>query len=236
MAESDKPASRFSRRTFIKTAGAGAAAAGVSAEAQEKKPEVIGPDASTITLKVNGVARQVSVEPRVTLLRALRNELEITGAKEVCDRGGCGACTVLMDGRTVNACMLMAWDAVGHEITTVESFGTPEKLSPVQAAFLECDGYQCGFCTPGMIVSCTALLKSNPKPTLDETKAIYADAEPTAASSSPSTRPRRPWPRRNPRASPPRRKGSRRWLSSPHPHPLRHRLRPQHRRRSPPSR
>ncbi len=174
MAESDKPASRFSRRSFIKSAGAGAAVAGVSAEAQEKKPETLGPDASTITLKVNGVARQVSVEPRVTLLRALRNELEITGAKEVCDRGGCGACTVLMDGRTVNACMLMAWDAVGHEITTVESFGTPEKLSPIQAAFLECDGYQCGFCTPGMIVSCTALLKANPKPTLDETKAALA--------------------------------------------------------------
>jgi aerobic-type carbon monoxide dehydrogenase small subunit (CoxS/CutS family) len=174
MAESDKPASRFSRRSFIKTAGAGAAVAGVSAEAQEKKPEVLGPDASTITLKVNGVARQVTVEPRVTLLRALRNELEITGAKEVCDRGGCGACTVLMDGRIVNACMLMAWDAVGHEITTVESFGTPEKLSPIQAAFLECDGYQCGFCTPGMIVSCTALLKANPKPTLDETKAALA--------------------------------------------------------------
>ncbi len=174
MAESDKPASRFSRRSFIKTAGAGAAVAGVSAEAQEKKPEVLGPDASTITLKVNGVARQVTVEPRVTLLRALRNELEITGAKEVCDRGGCGACTVLMDGRIVNACMLMAWDAVGHEITTVESFGTPEKLSPIQAAFLECDGYQCGFCTPGMIVSCTALLKSNPKPSLDETKAALA--------------------------------------------------------------
>ena len=174
MAESDKPASRFSRRSFIKTAGAGAAIAGVSAEAQEKKPEVLGPDASTITLKVNGAPRQVTVEPRVTLLRALRNELEITGAKEVCDRGGCGACTVLMDGRTVNACMLMAWDAVGHEITTVESFGTPEKLSPIQAAFLECDGYQCGFCTPGMIVSCTALLKSNPKPTLDETKAALA--------------------------------------------------------------
>ena len=174
MAESDKPASRFSRRSFIKTAGAGAAVAGVSAEAQEKKPEVLGPDASTITLKVNGAARQVTVEPRVTLLRALRNELEITGAKEVCDRGGCGACTVLMDGRTVNACMLMAWDAVGHEITTVESFGTPEKLSPIQAAFLECDGYQCGFCTPGMIVSCTALLKANPKPTLDETKAALA--------------------------------------------------------------
>ena len=174
MTESDKPASRFSRRSFIKTAGAGAAVAGASVEAQEKKPEIIGPDAAPITLKVNGVARKVTVEPRVTLLRALRNELEITGAKEVCDRGGCGACTVLMDGRIVNACMIMAWDAVGHEITTVESFGTPEKLSPIQAAFVECDGLQCGFCTPGMIVSCTALLKENPAPTRDEVKAGLA--------------------------------------------------------------
>jgi aerobic-type carbon monoxide dehydrogenase small subunit (CoxS/CutS family) len=174
MAESEKSASRFSRRSFIKTAGAGAAIAGASVEAQDKKPLVIGPDASTITLTVNGAPRQVTVEPRVTLLRALRNELEITGAKEVCDRGGCGACTVLMDGRIVNACMLMAWDAVGHEITTVESFGTPEKLSPVQAAFVECDGYQCGFCTPGMVVSSTALLKKNPSPSLDEIKAGLA--------------------------------------------------------------
>lgn len=174
MTESDTPASRFSRRSFIKTAGAGAALAGASVEAQEKKPEILGPDAAPITLKVNGVARQVTVEPRVTLLRALRNELEITGAKEVCDRGGCGACTVLMDGRIVNACMIMAWDAVGHEITTVESFGSPEKLSPVQAAFIECDGFQCGFCTPGMIVSCTALLKENPAPTRDEVKAGIA--------------------------------------------------------------
>ena len=174
MTESDKPASRFSRRSFIKTAGAGAAVAGASVEAQEKKPEILGPDAAPITLKVNGVARKVTVEPRVTLLRALRNELDITGAKEVCDRGGCGACTVLMDGRIVNACMIMAWDAVGHEITTVESFGTPEKLSPVQAAFVECDGLQCGFCTPGMIVSCTALLKENPAPTRDEMKAGLA--------------------------------------------------------------
>ena len=174
MTESDKPASRFSRRSFIKTAGAGAAVAGASVEAQEKKPEILGPDPAPITLKVNGVARTVTVEPRVTLLRALRNELDITGAKEVCDRGGCGACTVLMDGRVVNACMIMAWDAVGHEITTVESFGTPEKLSPIQAAFVECDGLQCGFCTPGMIVSCTALLKENPAPTRDEMKAGLA--------------------------------------------------------------
>ena len=174
MAESDNPASRFSRRSFIKTAGAGAAIAGANVEAQEKKAEVLGPDASTITLTVNGAPRKVTVEPRVTLLRALRNELDLTGAKEVCDRGGCGACTVMMDGRIVNACMIMAWDAVGHEITTVESFGTPEKLSPVQAAFVECDGYQCGFCTPGMIVSSTALLKKTPQPSMDDIKAGLA--------------------------------------------------------------
>ncbi|MBK5257125.1 MAG: (2Fe-2S)-binding protein [Vicinamibacteria bacterium] len=174
MAESEKPASRFSRRSFIKTAGVGAAIAGASLEAQEKKPETLGPDAATITLTVNGAPHKVTVEPRVTLLRALRNELEITGAKEVCDRGGCGACTVLMDGRPVNACMLMAWDAVGHEITTVEGFGTPEKMSAVQAAFVDCDGYQCGFCTPGMVVSTTALLKTNPNPSIDEIKAGLA--------------------------------------------------------------
>lgn len=174
MAESEKTASRFSRRSFIKTAGVGAAIAGTPLEAQEKRPETLGPDAATITLNVNGAPHKVTVEPRVTLLRALRNELEITGAKEVCDRGGCGACTVLMDGRTVNACMLMAWDAVGHEITTVEGFGTPEKMSPVQAAFVECDGYQCGFCTPGMVVSATALLKANPNPSIDEMKAGLA--------------------------------------------------------------
>ncbi len=174
MAESDKSASRFSRRSFIKTAGAGAAIAAIPLAAQERKPETLGPDATTISLTANGAPRNVTVEPRVTLLRALRNELEITGAKEVCDRGGCGACTVLMDGRTVNACMLMAWDAVGHEITTVESFGTPEKMSPVQAAFVECDGYQCGFCTPGMVVACTALLKKNPSPSMDEIKAGLA--------------------------------------------------------------
>ena len=98
----------------------------------------------------------------------------LTGSKLGCAEGGCGACTVMMDGRIANPCMLMAWDAVGHEITTVEAFGTPEKLSPVQAAFVECDGYQCGFCTPGMIVSCTALLKKNPNPNQDEMKAGLA--------------------------------------------------------------
>jgi xanthine dehydrogenase YagT iron-sulfur-binding subunit len=114
------------------------------------------------------VAKTVTVEPRVTLLRALRNHLELTGAKEVCDRGACGACTVLVDGDPVCSCLMLAADAVGREITTVEGLGSPEKMSPVQQAFVECDALQCGFCTPGFVVASTALLRKNPAPTLDQ--------------------------------------------------------------------
>jgi aerobic-type carbon monoxide dehydrogenase small subunit (CoxS/CutS family) len=129
-----------------------------------------------LTLKIHGAVKTVPVEPRVTLLRALRNHLDLTGAKEVCDRGGCGACTVMLDGNTVCSCLMLAADAVGHEITTVEGIGTPEKMSPVQAAFVECDGYQCGFCTPGMIVASTAFLNKNKKtdPSIAEIKAGLA--------------------------------------------------------------
>jgi xanthine dehydrogenase YagT iron-sulfur-binding subunit len=106
----------------------------------------------------------------VTLLAALRNHLDLTGAKQVCDRGGCGACTVMLDGEPVVSCLMLAADAVGHDITTVEGLGTPEKMSPVQAAFVECDALQCGFCTPGFVVASTALLKKKPMPTLEEIK------------------------------------------------------------------
>jgi xanthine dehydrogenase YagT iron-sulfur-binding subunit len=119
---------------------------------------------------VNGAARSVSVEPRVTLLRALRNHLDLTGAKEVCDRGACGACTVLFDGEPVYSCLMLAADAEGHEITTVEGLGSPEKLSPLQAAFVECDALQCGFCTPGFVVAGTALLRRTPSPSLEQVK------------------------------------------------------------------
>jgi len=123
-----------------------------------------------LALKVNGAARTVSVEPRVTLLRALRNHLDLTGAKEICDRGSCGGCTVLYDGKPIASCLMLAADAVGHEITTVEGLGSPEKMSAVQAAFVEADALQCGFCTPGFVVASTALLRRNPNPTLDEVK------------------------------------------------------------------
>ncbi|HLA76074.1 MAG TPA: (2Fe-2S)-binding protein [Vicinamibacteria bacterium] len=164
-------ASGVSRRTFLKTAGAGAAASSLLGAAPPgQPPRILGPDAVTLDFKVNGVLRSVSVEPRVTLLRALRNQLDLTGAKEVCDRGGCGACTVLLDGEPVCSCLMLAVDAAGHEITTVEGLGTPEKLSPLQAAFVECDALQCGFCTPGFVVAGTAFLRQNPNPSLAEVK------------------------------------------------------------------
>jgi aerobic-type carbon monoxide dehydrogenase small subunit (CoxS/CutS family) len=106
----------------------------------------------------------------VTLLDALRNHLDLTGAKPVCDRGGCGACTVLLDGNPVVSCMMLAADAEGHEITTIEGIGTPEKMSPLQAAFVECDAMQCGFCTPGFVVAGTALLAKHPDPSFAQIK------------------------------------------------------------------
>ncbi|MCG6923940.1 MAG: (2Fe-2S)-binding protein [Acidobacteria bacterium] len=162
----------FSRRTFLKTAGAGAAVSTVvgNGAACTRKPTIIGPGAAPLTLRVNGASQTVTVEPRVTLLNALRNHLDLTGAKQVCDRGACGGCTVLLDGAPVKACMMLAADAEGHEITTVEGLGTPEKMSPLQEAFVEADALQCGFCTPGFVVSGTALLAKNPNPTLDEIK------------------------------------------------------------------
>ena len=167
----DDDGTHVSRRTFLKTAGVGAAASGLMAGTAAPAPAaVLGPDAVPLSLRVNGAARTVTVEPRVTLLRVLRNHLDLTGAKEVCDRGSCGACTVLVDGEPVASCLMLAADAVGHEVTTVEGLGTPDRMSPVQAAFVEADALQCGFCTPGFVVASTALLRKNPSPTLDQIK------------------------------------------------------------------
>jgi len=170
--DDDSATPAFSRRSFLKTAGVGAAATtvvGVAAKSQSA-PVILGPDAVTLTLKVNGAARPVTVEPRVTLLDALRNHLDLPGAKQICDRGGCGGCTVLLDGEPVKSCLMLAADAEGHEITTVEGLGTPEKMSSMQQAFVEKDALQCGFCTPGFVVAATAFLAKNPDPTLDQIK------------------------------------------------------------------
>jgi aerobic-type carbon monoxide dehydrogenase small subunit (CoxS/CutS family) len=167
----DEPLSGVSRRTFLKTAGVGAAATSlIGAAATDGAARILGPDPVPLALKVNGAARTVTVEPRVTLLRALRNHLDLTGSKEVCDRGACGGCTVMLDGKPIASCLMLAADAVGHEITTVEGLGTPDKMSPVQAAFVEADALQCGFCTPGFVVASTALLRQNPNPSLEQVK------------------------------------------------------------------
>lgn len=171
--DDDASDSKLTRRNFLKTAGVGAVATsvvGMAVGAPTGGAPVLGPGAVSLSLEVNGAVRKVSVEPRVTLLDVLRDNLELTGAKPACDRGACGACTVLVDGEPIASCMMLAADAEGRKITTVEGLGTPEAMSPLQAAFVECDALQCGFCTPGFVVAGTALLKRNPDPSLAEIK------------------------------------------------------------------
>jgi xanthine dehydrogenase YagT iron-sulfur-binding subunit len=166
-----------SRRGFLKGIGLGTAATGLIsaatplAEAATKEGNVRGPGEVPVTLKINGKNRDLNLEPRVTLLDALRNRLDLTGCKKVCDRGTCGACTVLVDGHPVYACSLLAIEAEGREITTVEGLGTPEKMNAVQKAFVEHDAQQCGFCTPGFVVACTALVRQRPNATPEDLQA-----------------------------------------------------------------
>jgi xanthine dehydrogenase YagT iron-sulfur-binding subunit len=121
-----------------------------------------------LTLRVNGAAYDVAVEPRLTLLDLLRNELSLTGTKRVCDMGNCGACTVLVDGRAMYSCLLLAIDCVDREIITIEGLADDDVLDPIQQAFIEHDAFQCGFCTPGQIMSLRGLLNDHPNPSTDE--------------------------------------------------------------------
>jgi xanthine dehydrogenase YagT iron-sulfur-binding subunit len=172
-----------SRRRFLKgvgIAGAGAALAdhlaqtaeAETAAAQAAAAQLPTAGALSLTLDVNGRRRPVSVEPRTTLLSALRNHLDppVTGAKLVCDQGTCGACTVLLDGKPVYSCLVLAADAAGKKVTTVEGLGTPEGPNAVQAAFVEQDALMCGFCTPGFVTTISAYLRKNPNPTLAQVR------------------------------------------------------------------
>jgi len=123
-----------------------------------------------LTLAVNGVAYPIEVEPSTTLLYAVRDGVGLTGAKEGCDDSECGACMMLLDGKAVNACSYLALQAEGRAVTTVEGLSNGGDLTPLQRAFLEYGGVQCGFCTPGMLVSATALLEANPSPTEEEVR------------------------------------------------------------------
>ncbi|MFH1031747.1 MAG: (2Fe-2S)-binding protein [Chloroflexota bacterium] len=127
-----------------------------------------------ITLKVNGQEREIIVEPRRTLLDALRYDLGLTGTKEGCSNGNCGSCTVLLDGKPVNSCLVLAVEVEGREITTIEGLSRGEKLHPIQQAFIDEGAVQCGFCTPGVILSAKAILDSNPHPTAIEIRQAIA--------------------------------------------------------------
>jgi xanthine dehydrogenase YagT iron-sulfur-binding subunit len=163
--------SGVSRREFLKIGGVAAAVPLVAPRAVEAAGEpvkVYGPGKVPVELTVNGKKHTLQLEPRVTLLDALRDQLEITGAKRVCDRGECGACTVLLDHKAVYACSVLAIEAQGKPITTVESLMQGDKLHPVQQAFVDNDASQCGFCTPGFVVATQSLLDMHPHPSAED--------------------------------------------------------------------
>lgn len=171
-----------SRRGFLKGVGAAAvaadgvisraaqAAADAPVDAAAMNSPISGPVEVTLTL--NGQKRAVTIEPRTTLLSAIRDRLDppLTGPKLVCDAGTCGACTVLLEGKPVYGCSVLAIDCINKPVTTVEGIGTPDHLSPVQSAFVEKDAMMCGFCTSGFVTNITGLLNENPNPTLEEVR------------------------------------------------------------------
>ena len=169
----------LSRRRFMQTLGVSSAAAAISgavvpAMAEDKarpaSPTILGPDPVEVTLRVNGKPVSAKVEPATTLLELLRLNLNLTGTKEICDRGSCGGCSVLLDGTLICSCMTLAADAQGADVTTIEGLAKGDTLDSVQESFIRHDGFQCGYCTPGCIMAARALLNDNPKPTLDEIK------------------------------------------------------------------
>ena len=161
--------SKFSRRGFLGSAGVGTSVlagglleSALPADLEAADGAQSGPDAVPITLRLNGKPTQLTVEPRVTLLDALRNYAGITGAKRVCDRGTCGACTMIVSGKVMYGCTILAIDAQGRDIQTIEGIAAPGKLHPVSAAFVENDGQQCGYCTPGFVMAVKGFVERNP--------------------------------------------------------------------------
>ncbi|MGH9431041.1 MAG: (2Fe-2S)-binding protein [Terriglobia bacterium] len=163
-----------SRRDFLKGAGvtvSGSLIAGQLALASppaESRSGILGPGEVPITLRVNGKPRQLKVEPRVMLLDALRDRLDVTGSKKVCDRATCGACTMHLDGKPIYACTVLAIEAQGHDITTIEGLAPADQLHVMSASFVDHDAQQCGFCTSGFVMACVAFLKKHPNPSLED--------------------------------------------------------------------
>ncbi len=163
MAPKDDEKDRFSvsRRDFFKTAGVSGLAAGITTLAEEVQaqtgPRAVGPGEVPVTLMVNGKRLELHIEPRVTLLDAIRTRAGMTGNKRVCDRGACGACTMIVDGRTLYSCSTLAIDVQGKQIRTVDGLAQGTTLHPVQQAFYDADALMCGFCTPGFVMASVAL-------------------------------------------------------------------------------
>lgn len=169
MAHTEDPGGSVSRRDFFKTVGASSFATGVltavETEAQVAGPAVVGPGEVPVRLTINGRVHNLMLEPRVTLLDAARMHANLTGNKRVCDRGTCGACTMIMDGRTVYSCSTLAIEVQGRQIRSVEGLSRSGALHPVQEAFCAADAMMCGFCTPGFVVATVALHEKFPNPT-----------------------------------------------------------------------
>jgi xanthine dehydrogenase YagT iron-sulfur-binding subunit len=173
----------ISRRTFFKGAGVSAASMalldggmGSSAAAGDlvSAPQVLGPGAMPLSLLINGRPERVRVDPATTLAEVLRQSLGLAGTKIGCDRGACSACTVWVDGEVVASCMTLAFDVRGKQVTTIEGLAQDGTLHPVQQAFVDHDALQCGFCTPGMVMSCAALVERHPNCTLEDVKAAVS--------------------------------------------------------------
>ena len=178
----EQPRRGLSRRKFLQGVGVGGGVLGTGLLSESLLPELeaarqtpgtarlFGPAAIAMELSVNGQRLSLKAEPRVTLLEALRDHLDLTGAKRVCDRTSCGACTVIMDGAPVYSCSVLAIEAQGKTIQTVESLASGDQLHPVQAAFVESDAQQCGFCTPGFVMATKAMLDKHPNPTSEQVR------------------------------------------------------------------
>ncbi|HMA29672.1 MAG TPA: (2Fe-2S)-binding protein [Thermoanaerobaculia bacterium] len=158
--------------TAVTAASTGATALLVETRRELQAANPSGPMAVSVT--VNGALKTGSFEPRTTLAEALRDAWGLTGTKVGCDRGACGACTVLLDGLAVNSCLTLVHDADGRKVTTVEGLGSPEAMAPIQKAFVDADALQCGFCTPGLVVSCAGLLAKNARPSAHDVREAVA--------------------------------------------------------------
>jgi len=156
MTDSGSP--EISRRGILAGGAAAVAAVQVPAVEAQSLPRRSTPPMTKVTMTVNGKRRELNLDTRTTLLDALREHLHLTGTKKGCDHGQCGACTVIVDGKRINSCLSLAVMHEGDKVTTIEGIGTPDKLHPMQAAFIKHDGYQCGYCTPGQICSAVAVL------------------------------------------------------------------------------